>query len=376
MRTIIDVRLLSRGGTSGIEEYTRLLVSHLLTSDQKNDYALFYNGLRKAPLPAEWRGRRAEIIDTKVPNKILDVFSRFLNFPKIEDFAGKADLVFSPHFNITATGLPRVITFHDLSFVHHPDFFLRRQRLWHWFQDCKRQAERADRIIAVSEFTKNDLANLLGISEEKIKVIYSGIDPTFKELSGNDGELLKFKSNHGLQKPFILYLGTLEPRKNVLSVVKIFNALAQTPEFKDWELVIAGNKGWLCGDVQKEAAKSVAKERVRFLERINPSDRVYLYNLAKIFIYPSFFEGFGLPPLEAQACGVPVLASDRTSLPEILGSSAVLADPWRLNDIYDGIKKIQSDGHFRENLIKLGLLNVQKFTWERAAAETLDVLYN
>lgn len=375
-RTIIDVRLLAKGGTSGIEEYTRLLVSALLSRDKTNKYFLFYNGFKKNQLLAFADFDNAEVVERFIPNKLFDLSNRVINWPKVELFA-KGDLVFSPHFNLLSTDLPRVITFHDLSFVHHPDFFLGRQRFWHWLQNCRKQALRAEKIIAVSEFTKQDLVDFFGIKEEKIKVVYSGVDPIFKKLLPHDSGLAEFKKRHGFNQLYMLYLGTVEPRKNVLSIIKVFNALKEKNAFfKDWELVLAGNLGWLYKDVLKEAAKSRHSSQIRFLGGVSSADRLYLYNAAQVFLYPSFFEGFGFPPLEAQACGVPVVASNRTSLPEILKESAVLVDPWKLDEIYQAISKILTDEVFAKDLVSRGFENARQFNWDKAAGETMEVLYS
>ena len=360
-KIIIDLRLLGKGGTSGIEEYTLSLVSELLKHDQANTFSLFYNGFRKVPLPADWLPG-TEIYDGMIPNKILEASSRFLSLPKVE------------HFNIIATDLPHIVTFHDLSFVHHPGFFSNRQRLWHWLQNADETARRADKIIAVSEFTKSDLVELFHIGPEKIKVIYSGINKTFRKLPEGDSGLAAFKEKFKLHRPFILYLGTIEPRKNVISIIRAFNILKQDPTYKDFELVIAGQLGWLYEATLKEAKYSAVGADIRFLGKILWEERMLLYNLAHVFAYPSFFEGFGFQPLEAQACGVPVIASNRTSLPEVLGESAILVDPWKLDQIAGAMRLLIDNNEERERYILAGLENAKKFSWEKAGTETLKLL--
>lgn len=375
MQILVDVRLLCRGGTSGIEEYTRNLLGALLDCDSDNNYLLFYNGLRKKPINLEPRGSDLEtrVLNWKIPNKLFDLSTRFLGFPAIDRFI-KTDIVFSPHFNILKTAdAPRVITFHDLSFVHHPQFFSRRQRFWHWLQNVKQQVREADRIIAVSEFTKSDLVNLLGAPPEKITVIYSGISEKFGKIAtptNSDASELVAR-NDG--KPYILYLGTLEPRKNVPAIIRAFNILKQDPFFRDWQLVLAGRPGWLYKDVIKEADCSPYRNDIIFKGAVRPDERVSLYNLAEVFVYPSFFEGFGFPPLEAQACGCPVVASDRTSLPEVLGESALLVNPWRAEELTAAIKKIVADSGQRDRLVKSGFANAARFDWQKTAKETLKI---
>ena len=364
MHILIDLRLLTKGGATGIEEYTTQLVGHLLTLDQKNKYTLFYNGLRKAPLPREWLERsNTSLVDRHIPNKLFDLLNRF-NLPKLDAIA-KSDAIFSPHFNIISrdSEIPHVMTFHDLSFIHHPEFFPMRKKFWHWLQKYQDRAKRASRIIAVSEFTKWDLVECLNIKPEKIVTIYSGIQNELKPMP---------RKSQG--RPFMLYLGAIEPRKNVSAAIRAFNILKTSSKFRDWQFVIAGNFGWLYQDVLKESEQSPYRDDIRFIGKIHPSDRVFIYNLAELFIYPSFFEGFGFPPLEAQACGIPVVASDRTSLPEILGDSALLVNPWKIDDIVSAAQSIVFNPGERERLISAGFENVKRFNWVKTASKTLEVL--
>lgn len=370
-KIIIDVRLLGKGGASGIEEYTRSLLDELFQTDKSNEYLLFYNGYRKVPLPLDWQTGH-NVYDGKIPNKALDMASRLFKYPKVESFL-TGDLVFSPHFNILATNLPQVVTFHDLSFVHHPDFFSLRRNFWHWLQNIENTARQARKIIAVSEFTKSDLVELFHIKPENIEVIYSGINPIFKKIDIASADLGIFRKKHDLSRPFILYLGTIEPRKNIISIIRAFDVLKKNSRYQDFELIIAGQAGWLYEETLKLAGQSKAKNDIKFLGKILPGERVLLYNLASVFVYPSFFEGFGFPPLEAQACGVPVIASNRTSLPEVLGNSAILVDPWRLTEIVDGIKTLIDKQSQREELIQAGFLNTKKFTWGKATKATSQV---
>lgn len=375
-KIIIDVRLLSKGGSSGIEEYTTNLIDHLLAQPGDHVYTLFYNGVHKVKLPSRWiANERIRVASWNIPNKLLDPSLRFLGVPRLETLAGDASLVFSPHFNIVSTNLPHLITFHDLSFLHHPDFFPLRKRIWHWQQGYKNMARRAAHCIAVSEFTKSDLMHFLGVPEEKISVIYSGIHPSFRVIRKESDELRVFRKAHNLARPFILYLGTLEPRKNIPALIRAFDMLTAKPEFRDFELVLAGRIGWLSQELFREARSARAARSIRFLGSPKSEERVLLYNAAEIFVYPSFFEGFGFQPLEAQACGVPVVASNRTSLPEILGTSARLIDPWSVEELCGAIYDLLTNKSVREAAIHDGLKNSEKFSWKKSAEKTL-ALYN
>lgn len=350
-----------KNGASGIEEYARNLLRELLAIDQKNEYEIFTN--RKFYMPG----------------KIFDFTSRFLKWPAVDELT-KADLIFSPHFNILhSKKAPRIITVHDLSFIHHPYFFSKKQRLWHWLQNIKQQTKDAAAIVAVSQSTKKDLINTLGIPEEKIRVIYSGIPSTNAKF-----EAQNLQSVQDSEQPYILYLGTLEPRKNVLSVVRAFNILKKdvinstnsTPNLlKKYKLILAGKIGWLCKDVLREIKKSPFRDDIIVKGKVSSKEREILYKNASVFVYPSFFEGFGFPPLEAQAAGCPVVASKRTALPEILGQSAVLINPWETSSLAEAIKKILMNSKFKQDLIKRGLENVKRFSWKKAAEQMLLLFY-
>lgn len=372
MRLTIDTRVLGYGGHSGVEEYAAHIIGGIIARAGSDTLTLFHNGVRIRPLPYEWRHRPgATVTNWHVPNKLLDASAAMLRAPKIRN----ANVVFSPHFNIIETGeVPHVITFHDLSFVRHADFFPLRKRLWHALQRPLSYAQRAARIIAVSEFTKSDLV-AAGIPEEKISVVYSGIDAQFHPLAQDNAELAHWKTSHNITFPYLLYLGTLEPRKNVTAIIRAFNIVKQQPELKGLRLVLAGARGWLYSDILRAAHASPYRRDIIFYGPAKADERVFLYNGSEVFVYPSFFEGFGLPPLEAQACGIPAVVADRTALPEILGEGARYVNPWRIGDLAETIAEVLTKGAARQMLRDNGLKNTKRFSWERAAEETLHILH-
>jgi glycosyltransferase involved in cell wall biosynthesis len=374
-RIALDVRLLARGPASGIPGYTRNLIGSILENHPENHYKFFYTGLRKKPLPKSWTQRpNISIVDIKAPNKLLDLSSRLLEAPNF-DKKLDVDVIFSPHFNVLSLKkTPRIITFHDLSFVHHPHFFSFKQRFWHWLQDYKRQAKKATAIIAMSEFTKSDLVNLIGVDPNKVKVIYSGIDKQFRILS--QAECDSFKKKNKLSFPIILYLGTLEPRKNVEAVIRAFTIVKNNSAFKDFRLLIAGRPGWLYKNILRTAKQSPHSRDIIFWKNLSDEDRVFLYNVANLFVFPSFFEGFGFPPLEAQACGTPVVMSERTSLLETINDTALKINPWQVAELAHKVEHILTRKQERESLIKKGLENAKSFTWQKTAQETLKILEN
>lgn len=375
MRVCADARLLAKYRPSGIAEYALFLLEGLLAQKAEDeDFFIFYNGWRKSLLPLAWRGQSA-IIEKRWPNRLFDLSARLFNQPRLEKLIS-ADVYFSPHFNNLPLGDSgrRVITFHDLSFVHHPDFFSPRQHFWHWLQNYRGQVLTAGRLIAVSDFTKSDLVNYFSLPPEKVAAIYSGINPLYRPLAPADGNLAEFRKQRRLDRPFLFYLGSIELRKNIGLIIKAFNFLKEDPRLKDWRLFLAGAFGWGSNEILKEAARSAAAADIKFLGPINAEDALYFYNSAGVFVYPSFFEGFGFPPLEAQACGVPVVASNRSSLPEILGASALLVDPWRVGDLVSAVKEIVFNSSRKNGLIKAGAENVRRFNWEKTSAQTMRVL--
>lgn len=375
MKILIDLRILARSQFSGIVEYTKSLVSHLLLVDQKNEYLFFYNGFHKSALPEEWTNNpQVKVIDSSIPNRLWSFNNKFFNLPKI-DKKIKADVFFSPHFNILSLAdySKRIFTFHDLSFIHYPNFFSNRDKFWHWLQDYRRQVKTANHLIAVSDFTRQDIIDNLSVSPERITRIYSGINPFYRKIASEDKDLKEFQKVHRLEKPFLFYLGVIEPRKNIPAIIKAFNILKTEKDFKDLRLIIAGSKGWLYDKVFQEAKNSKFREEIIFWGAATPLEALFLYNLAAVFVYPSFFEGFGFPPLEAQACGLPVITSNRSSLPEIMGDSALMVDPWRIDDLALTLKKLLTDQNLRKRLQEAGFENIQRFNWAKTAQQTIRV---
>lgn len=349
----IDIRVLARGTRTGVEEYALNLLSHLLPLDKSIHYKLFYNAFNKVDLEHDWLHLdNVSLHDFRIPNRAFFLTTRYLSYPRIDRLLGGVDLYFNPHFFTAPVGCGKVITFHDLSFERHPEFFSWRKRMWQFFlMNALKEAQQAKKIIAVSESTKNDLINLYRVDPEKIKVIYSGV-----------GDF-----QPGTPEKTILYFGTIEPRKNLIGLIKAFR-LIKKPGLK---LVLAGSMGWLYKDILKEAA---GDSDIVFTGFVKEEDKSALYRSASLFVYPSFFEGFGFPPLEAMACGVPTIVSHNSSLPEVVGDAALMADPYNIDEMAWLMNEALNNVRLREELKKRGLAQAKKFSWEKCARETLSVL--
>jgi len=367
----IDIRVLARGTRTGVEEYTLNLLQHLLPLDKTIKYKLFYNAFSKVKLDFPWlQLKNVSLRDFKIPNRPLFFSARYLNLPKIDNLLQGIDVYFNPHFFVAPLSkrCQRVVTFHDLSFVHFPYFFSWRKRFWQRFlMAAKKEAQKADQIIAVSESTKQDLVGLYQIKPAKIKVIYSGISSKFKPAKKNDQLRIKYN----LPDSFILYFGTLEPRKNLTGLIRAFELVRQRHNIK---LVIAGSRGWLYQKIFNEAARSKFKDDILFTGFVQEEDKPALYNLAELFIYPSFFEGFGFPPLEAMACGIPTIVAHSSSLPEVVADGAVMIDPYNIDEIAWTMEVVLKDKQVRQIIRQKGIDQAAKFSWSRCASETLEVL--
>jgi glycosyltransferase involved in cell wall biosynthesis len=221
-------------------------------------------------------------------------------------------------------------------------------------------------VIAVSESTKRDLVERYGLSPDRIDVVYNGVDASFQPVPAD--QVNAFRTREGLPERFILFVGTLEPRKNV---VRLIEAYARLPEGRP-ALVLVGSKGWLYDDIFARVEALSLKEKVRFAGYVSADALPYWYNAAELLAYPSLYEGFGLPPLEAMACGTPVVTSTASSLPEVVGDAALLVDPTDVEALSVAIEKVLSDEDLRRQMQAAGLAQAQHFSWETAARGTLE----
>lgn len=270
---------------------------------------------------------------------------------------------------------PVVITIHDLIFLRYPKSFhpvkqlyLRTMTRW--------SARHATHIIAVSEATRQDTIELLGVSPRRVTTVHNGVGEQFKPLPEADVE--EFRRLKELSTRTILYVGTLEPRKNLTLLLNAFKSIADDPEYEDVKLVVGGSKGWYYEEIFSTAERLglVSADRVHFLGRVPDDELPLWYNVADVFAYPSRYEGFGLPPLEAMSCATPVVVSNTSALPEVVGDAGLLLDPDDAPAWTGALKELLSDQAKAEKLAKKGLVQAGKFTWQRAAAETAGIYRN
>ncbi|HKP54198.1 MAG TPA: glycosyltransferase family 1 protein [Chloroflexia bacterium] len=267
---------------------------------------------------------------------------------------------------------PVVITIHDLIFLRYPksyhpakQFYLRAMSRW--------SAKHARHIIAVSEATRQDAIEMLGVSPCRVTTIHNGVGEQFIPLPSE--EIEHFRQQHDLSGRTILYLGTLEPRKNITLLLDAFKEIEARPEYADVKLIIGGSKGWYYDEIFATAERLglTGTDRVRFLGRVPDEELPLWYNVADVFAYPSLYEGFGLPPLEAMSCGTPVVVSNTSALPEVVGDAGLLLNPEDAAGWATAFMDLLNNRAIAQELAARGLRQAQKFNWQRAAEETLQV---
>lgn len=266
-----------------------------------------------------------------------------------------------------AAPCPMVVTFHDLSYFLLPSAFNRQNRVY--LQTFSRwTARRARRFIAVSECTRQDMVRLLGISTDRIDVIYNGVDECFHP-EADVARLERFRAAKGLPERFILSLATIEPRKNVVGLLRAYAEARRRGVTEP--LVIAGGRGWGDEPIARLVDDLGVRPYVRLVGFVSTDEQPLWYNAATLFAYPSRYEGFGLPVAEAMACGTPVVASNRSSLPEVVGDAGVLADPDDPEALATALVTVLSDDALRHELSVRGIERSRQFTWDEAARSTL-----
>ena len=412
----IDIRPLMSSNRTGVGEYTYELLNALFKIDHQNQYFLFYNSRKDVSqnIP-DWKYDNVHYIHTHWPNKLFNLFQKIFKYPKIDKLITnhfntqtikqlntltnkqfqqakrsnkqsdptlqQLDCFFSPNLNFTSLSknIKHILTIHDLSFELYPQYYSFKRRLWHWAINAKQQCWQAKIILTPSKNTELDLVEYFQIPHDKIKTIYPGINLGSNELglvnNCTPSDKKEVKEKYNLPDNFILYLGTVEPRKNIIGLIKAFEKIkSQYPISNIQYLIIAGVKGWKNKKIYKTALQSKYADYIKFIGYIDPIDKPAFYAMAKVFIYPSFYEGFGFPVLEAMSCYTPVITSNRSSLPEITNNSAYLINPHKIDEISKSIKEMIENSQLREYYIARGAEVVKKYNWEETAKKFLETI--
>jgi glycosyltransferase involved in cell wall biosynthesis len=374
MRIAIDYTAAIRQG-AGIGNYVRSLVDALLAQDSRNQYTLLTSGrpTREHPFPQAENVRGRSII---IPDRYLNILWYRWRLPLYATFfTGQVDIYHGPDFVLPPINskVRKVVTVHDLAFVEHPEFSV-PQLAAYLNKVVPEAVAAADVVAAVSNATSQTLIEHFKTPHEKITIIPNGIRPYFRRIT--DPILLSAtRHKFGLKHPLVLGVGTLEPRKNHLGLIKAFHKAQSAAGNKPRPaiLALAGGPGWLYDETEQLLAKLKLENKVRFLGRVTELELITLYSMADVFVFPSFFEGFGVPLVEAMACGAPVITSTTSSLPEVAGDAAVLIDPHNTGQIARAILQVLESEQLRDELRQKGYDRAKYFTWPKSASKTLSV---
>ncbi|HAL61072.1 MAG TPA: glycosyltransferase family 1 protein [Chloroflexi bacterium] len=361
MRIGIDARLVYYS-QAGIGQYILNLVRELAHLDREDDFFILQSRKDKTVLTegenfsrrSLWTPSHHRLEQWTLPLEIGPLGLDILHSPD-----------FIPPFRRNCKS---IITIHDLAFLLYPHFLTAESARYYGQID---QAVRyTDHIIAVSEATKQDAIRLLGVPQSKITVVYEAANPTYRLLEDKRRVQRECAQRYGVSTPFILFVSTIEPRKNLPTLLRAYRRLLD--EYKpEVRLVVVGERGWLYDQIFALTEELNLKEEVLYLGRVSVQDLLLLYNAAQLLVHPALYEGFGLPPLEAMACGTPAIVAHVSSLPEVVGDAALLVDP---EDEYGwtvAIWRVLTDGSLRAELQEKGVKRARFFSWEKAARETL-----
>ncbi|HID62250.1 MAG TPA: glycosyltransferase family 1 protein [Anaerolineae bacterium] len=351
---------------TGTENYSLNLIRHLLALERGHRYRLYFNqppavelfpmmadlDLRVMPFPRLWTHLRLSWEMARHPPDVLFVPAHVL--PLVHPRSS-------------------VVTVHDLGYLYYPGAHRPLDRLY-LDLSTRYNARAASRVIAVSQATKDDLVRRCGLEADKITVVYSGCDGTMQPVE-DEATIERVKAHYGIRGDYILYVGTLQPRKNLGRLLEAYAMLRKQARRGERPcLVIAGRKGWLYGQIFQQVERLGLGTEVIFPGYVSQDDLPVLLSGARLFVFPSLYEGFGLPVLEAMACGTPVLCSNVSSLPEVAGDAALLIDPLDVKGMAEAMGRLLQDGKLRTQLVERGFRQVRQFSWERCARETLAVL--
>ena len=379
MRIGIDARFLTHPQLGGFKTYTENLIAALAAVDQDNQYFLYLD--------------REPDQYTKMPDtsnftyRVVPALIPFLGMMWREQFRlprqaarDKLDLFHAPCLSAPLIiGCPTVVTIHDVIW-HSPKkfsgnnskpFSIRRaMQDWYYRIVPNLSVKKAQAIITVSESSKHDIVQLLGVPSEKICVTYEAASDKFREIS-DDKEIASIYLKHDLASDFILALGSADPRKNIHTLLEAYALLPASLQ-EHYQLVIVWSHGFLANHIDKEIHAAGLSNRVKVLEWIPNKDLVLLYNAAALFVFPSRYEGFGLPLLEAMACGTPIVAANNSSIPEITDNAALLTEAGDAHALAETISLVLKDESLRTDLMVKGFKRAAFFSWDRCALQTID----
>jgi len=369
MRIGIDIRSLLEEHWSGVGVYTDRLLHALFKLDTGNEYYLYSNSFREPARDIVYDAVNVQIVRTNIPNKLYNGSIVLFNRPRLDRLLPAIDVFWSPAHNFLSVSnqVKTVVTCHDLSWKVFPRFYSVKGKLWHQLIRMEKLLRQADAILAVSQHTKTDLERLFLGLKGKVFVTPLGVET----IPISADAVARVSQRLNLPDRYILYLGNIEPRKNIEMVLEAYREVKR--QFSDVSLVVAGALGWHRGYARHMMHLMQGMKDIHYFGYVTEEEKSVIMQRASIFFFPSFYEGFGLPALEAMQYGCPVVTSTVSSLPEVVGDAGLLVDPYNVSQAVFALRSILTDAELRERLVLKGKDRATRFSWEETARTTLEI---
>jgi len=373
MKIGFDITTLSMPKT-GIGQYQYNLLEALFKIDKKNSYNLYAFNLRDNQkynnLDFAKKYTNVEINAYKIPQRLITAWWLISRWPRLENITDKCDVYQVSEICQQPTKAKTTAFIHDLTTVLYPQYHLKKNKVLFHFR-AKGIKKYANAVLTNSHHTKQDIIDHLGIEKERIFVTPFAAHKRFRKIN-NQEKINKVLQKYKITTPYICYLGTIEPRKNLINLFEAFSALKKQEKIPH-KLVLIGKNGWFFEEIHKKEKELKIENDIIHTGFVEDDEIPYILNGAEIFTYPSFYEGFGLPVLEAMACGTPVITSNISSLPEVGGNAAKYVNPYKPDDIAAQILSFIKSKEEREKYSKLGIARAETFSWKKCAKMHLEI---
>lgn len=373
MKIIIDASCLLINRYSGLSEVVHNLLLHLPYIDTNNEFTLFINYFRNSSMTDDISYPETINHFCRVPRRLMFLWWKFA-WPSIDFCLTQKDIYHSLHIQIPPTKkIKTILTVHDCRFLALPNLYSQ-----HEVEKYKKQMAislaRADMVITVSEFTRKEVLNYFSFPEDRIRVIQNGFNSSFMGKNYGQEEENTFIERNNIPQTYLLYIGSLDPRKNLERLIEaIARCKKETPDFPDLAVAGISQQQWINSNLAISAKDLGLTDHIHLCGMVEKSILFGLIKNALALCYPSLYEGFGFPPLEAMSLGVPVLAGKLSSIPEVTGQAACLIDPLSVDEIAQGLGRLVFDSNFRQHLSESGYEQVKRFSWRKAAAAYIDL---
>lgn len=389
MHIAIDIRCFAAGKNTGVEEYAKNFLSELFaqtstshTDEASHTFVLFFNAYNDTKVDLEWATvyKHVSVERFHFSNKLLNLAFWYLGYPRIDRLLSSRghliDVLFMPNpgFYALNKSVPLMLTIHDLVHEYYPETFSLKQRIWHWAVNPRKMCSRAGHIITVSESTRHDIIKTYKANPDKITTLHNGPTQISGTMTRNAPELLTIKDKYKLPYKYIFYFGTVEPRKNIQSIISAYNALRSADKSITHSLLIAGAKGWHIQQISQAIKSSPFTKDIIVHHDIPSFEREALYVMADVFVYPTFYEGFGFPALEAILSHTPVITSHTTSLPEVVSNGAIMIDPTRPEELTSAITEVIKNRALHTSLTRSRDEKSKDFVWNKGVKKFMKIM--